>query len=72
MPCVTLQADTERPGTIEVGSNVLAGEEADGILASARQMLLRPRTWENPYGDGMASRMIITICNGLSSRNNCH
>jgi UDP-N-acetylglucosamine 2-epimerase (non-hydrolysing) len=72
VPCVTLRSNTERPETIEVGANVLAGTGADEILASARQMLSRPRNWENPYGDGMASRMIVTICNGIPSRNNSH
>lgn len=57
---------------IEVGANVLVGTGAEKILTSTREMLSRPRTWENPYGDGMASRMIVTIRNGLSSRNNCH
>ncbi|MGB3950133.1 MAG: UDP-N-acetylglucosamine 2-epimerase, partial [Candidatus Methanoculleus thermohydrogenotrophicum] len=71
VPCVTLRENTERPETIEVGANVLAGTGADRILASARQMLSRTGTWENPYGDGMASRMIVTICNGIPSRNNC-
>jgi UDP-N-acetylglucosamine 2-epimerase (non-hydrolysing) len=72
VPCVTLRENTERPETIEVGANVLAGTGADRILASARQMLSRTGTWENPYGDGMASRMIVTICNGIPTRNNSH
>jgi UDP-N-acetylglucosamine 2-epimerase (non-hydrolysing) len=72
VPCVTLRENTERPETIEVGANVLAGTGADEILASARQMLSRSGDWENPYGDGMAGRMIVTICNGLPSRRNCH
>jgi len=72
VPCVTLRKNTERPETIEVGGNVLAGTETDEILAAAREMLSRPGGWENPYGDGMAGRMIVTICNGLPSRNNSH
>lgn len=68
VPCVTLRDNTERPETVEVGANVLTGTEADRILASARQMLSRTGTWENPYGDGTAGRMIVTICNGLPSR----
>ncbi len=70
VPCVTLRKNTERPETIEVGANLLAGTGAAEILAGVREMLSRPRGWENPYGDGMASRMIVTICNGLPSRNN--
>ncbi len=70
VPCVTLRKNTERPETIEVGGNILAGTGAEKILASARQMLSRTGSWENPYGDGMAGRMIVTICNGLPLRNN--
>jgi UDP-N-acetylglucosamine 2-epimerase (non-hydrolysing) len=66
VPCVTLRENTERPETIEVGANILAGTGTSEILASARQMLSRTGTWENPYGDGSASRMIVTICGGLS------
>jgi len=68
VPCVTLRENTERPETIEVGANVLAGMGADRILASAGQMLSRAGSWQNPYGDGMAGRMVITICGGLSRR----
>ena len=70
VPCVTLRSNTERPETIEVGANVLAGTGADEILRTAGQMLAQSGTWENPYGDGMAGRMIVTICGGLPSRNN--
>ncbi len=66
VPCVTLRANTERPETIEVGANLLAGTGAAEILAGVREMLSRPRGWENPYGDGTAARTIVTICGGLS------
>ncbi|ABN58318.1 MULTISPECIES: non-hydrolyzing UDP-N-acetylglucosamine 2-epimerase [Methanoculleus] len=65
VPCVTLRENTERPETIEVGANVLAGTGAGKILTSVGQMLSRTGTWENPFGDGMAGRMIVTICGGL-------
>ncbi|HOV81905.1 MAG TPA: UDP-N-acetylglucosamine 2-epimerase (non-hydrolyzing) [Methanothrix sp.] len=65
VPCVTLRENTERPETVDVGANVLAGMGAAGVLASAREMLSRRRTWKNPYGNGMAGRMIATICEGL-------
>jgi len=65
VPCVTLRKNTERPETIEAGANVLAGTSAGGILASVREMLSRPRGWANPYGDGMAGRRILGICEGV-------
>ncbi len=38
VPCVTLRESTERPETIQVGANVLAGYRSDRILQSARKM----------------------------------
>jgi len=39
VPCVTLRDNTERPETLEVGSNVLAGTNQTRILDSVRVML---------------------------------
>jgi UDP-N-acetylglucosamine 2-epimerase (non-hydrolysing) len=70
VPCVTLRISTERPETITVGANVLAGTAPDQILESVRKMLLRHKKWKNPYGDGTAGKTIVTICNGLPCRKN--
>lgn len=69
IPCVTLRENTERPETIEVGANILAGTTKEKILSSTREMLLRTADWTNPYGDGMAGSVIVTLCNGLSCHN---
>lgn len=61
VPCITLRENTERPETLEVGSNVLAGSNVDRILAAADQMLHRPRAWDNPFGDGDAGKRIVEI-----------
>jgi len=61
VPCVTLRYDTERPETIEVNANVLAGIEPKNILKKVRLMLERKREWSNPFGDGKASERIIRI-----------
>jgi len=62
VPCVTLRENTERPETIDVGSNLLAGTNAEKILAAAERMIDIPRTWSNPFGDGDASHRIIDVC----------
>jgi UDP-N-acetylglucosamine 2-epimerase (non-hydrolysing) len=55
VPCVTLRANTERPETVTVGANVLCDSTADGALeAATADMLARPKTWANPFGDGQA------------------
>ena len=50
----------ERPETIEVGSNILAGCDPEKIIKSVDVMLNRERNWKNPFGDGNASERIIT------------
>lgn len=61
VPCVTLRDNTERPETIEVGANVLAGTAADKILESARLMVAKEKKWRNPFGDGKAAQRIVDI-----------
>ena len=61
VPCVTLRDNTERPETMEVGANVLAGTKPERIVECARKMSERERTWENPFGDGMAGERIRRI-----------
>jgi UDP-N-acetylglucosamine 2-epimerase (non-hydrolysing) len=61
VPCVTMRQNTERPETVEVGSNLVAGTDPDNILAAAKEMAERPAVWTNPFGDGTAARRIIDI-----------
>lgn len=61
VPCVTLRNSTERPETIEIGANVLADCDGSRILECARQMRQKPRTWDNPFGDGTAGTRILNI-----------
>jgi UDP-N-acetylglucosamine 2-epimerase (non-hydrolysing) len=61
VPCVTLRDNTERPESVEAGANILAGTDPDCILQCAGEMLSRPRTWPNPFGDGHAAERIISI-----------
>jgi UDP-N-acetylglucosamine 2-epimerase (non-hydrolysing) len=62
VPCVTLRENTERPETIEVGANVLAGTSPDRIIAAAHQMDGRRGRWKNPFGDGRAGERIVDLC----------
>lgn len=60
-PCVTLRDNTERPETLEVGANILAGTDTNNILSKTSEMLERSITWSNPFGDGRAGKKIINI-----------
>lgn len=59
VPCVTLRENTERPETLDVGSNVISGTDPSTILRMAREMISRKVTWANPFGDGKAADRIV-------------
>ena len=64
VPCVTLRDNTERPETLEVGSNILAGAVPEKILECSQIMLGRETNWRNPFGDGKAGERIVSIIIG--------
>ncbi len=43
VPCVTMRDNTERPETVEVGANILAGASPDRIVECAQVMLSRKK-----------------------------
>jgi UDP-N-acetylglucosamine 2-epimerase (non-hydrolysing) len=61
VPCVTLRDNTERPETLEVGANVLAGTNPVEIVDKVKLMLDRRNSWENPFGDGEAGGRIVQL-----------
>lgn len=64
VPCVTLRDNTERPETIDVGSNMLSGTNPLRILECAASMSRVNNHWTNPFGDGNAAERIVnTILN---------
>jgi len=64
VPCVTLRDNTERPITVEQGTNVLAGRDPDRIVATAAQVLAnppaprRPALWDGRAGDRIAEVLL--------------
>jgi len=63
VPCLTLRNNTERPATVETGTNVLVGLDPEKIVNQARlAMKDRPAERRIPeFWDGMASRRILDI-----------
>ncbi len=63
VPCITIRENTERPVTVDEGTNVLAGTDPARIVAEVRKVLTgqgkqgrRPQLW-----DGKAAERIVEI-----------
>ncbi|MED5016026.1 UDP-N-acetylglucosamine 2-epimerase (non-hydrolyzing) [Paenibacillus chibensis] len=50
VPTVTMRTTTERPETVDCGSNIVSGLEAGAIFRSAELMLSLSRGWDCPEG----------------------
>jgi UDP-N-acetylglucosamine 2-epimerase (non-hydrolysing) len=61
VPCVTLRDNTERPETVDVGANVLAGVASEKIVSGAIRMLEMDTRWRNPFGEGHTGEKIAEI-----------
>ncbi|MFC1920703.1 non-hydrolyzing UDP-N-acetylglucosamine 2-epimerase [Chloroflexota bacterium] len=64
IPCVTLRDNTERPETVDIGANMLAGASKASILHCTGLMLANKNDWQNPFGDGKAAERILSIITG--------
>jgi len=70
IPSVTLRDVTERPETIEAGSNMLAGVRADDILRAVAVVLSSAPTWEPPAGyldRDVSARVVKIVLSGSSA-----
>lgn len=63
VPCLTLRENTERPVTVEYGTNQVVGVDPDRILAAAQSILHKPapRSQRPPLWDGKAAPRIVAI-----------
>ena len=58
VPCITLRENTERPETIDIGANILAGSNPEKIFESAIKMSKINKKWENPYGEDVGRKIV--------------
>ena len=65
VPCVTLRDNTERPETLEVGSNVLAGACPQAIFDATNKMTAKKAKWGNPFGKGDSGEIIMRIIENI-------
>jgi len=66
-PCITLRDNTERPETLGVGSNMLAGLHKEKILSAVKEMSKRKADWKNPFGDGKSGEKAMRILSSFFS-----
>jgi UDP-N-acetylglucosamine 2-epimerase (non-hydrolysing) len=59
VPCVTLRDNTERPETVEVAANIIAGVKSHDIVKYGKKMMKTSKEWPNPFGDGKAAQKIV-------------
>ncbi|RZB33775.1 MAG: UDP-N-acetylglucosamine 2-epimerase (non-hydrolysing) [Desulfobacteraceae bacterium Eth-SRB2] len=63
VPCVTIRENTERPITIKMGTNILAGTKKESILKAFEEAVARPKNQFKvpPKWDGKAAERIWKI-----------
>ena len=63
VPCLTLRQNTERPVTVEVGTNIVVGTDRDKILRETNNILAgQSKKGKCPkYWDGKTSQRIVKI-----------
>jgi UDP-N-acetylglucosamine 2-epimerase (non-hydrolysing) len=75
VPCLTLRENTERPATVDHGSNQVVGVDPDRVLAAARSILGEPARSSQrppqrpPLWDGKAAPRIVAILREHLQRN---
>jgi UDP-N-acetylglucosamine 2-epimerase (non-hydrolysing) len=70
VPSVTLRDVTERPETIEAGSNIITGSDPDTVLRAVQVALGTPTTWNTPveYIEPNVSAIVVRILMGYDGR----
>ena len=69
IPCVTIRENTERPITVKMGTNIVAGTKKEDIISAAFSQLNKPyqpykpnnATNPIPLWDGQAAKRIVDI-----------
>ena len=57
-PCITVGDNAEKPETIDVVGNVLAGSDPDMLFSKVNIMINKERNWKNPFCDGKSGEKI--------------
>lgn len=61
VPNITIRDTTERPETIECGSNILSGTNVDSVLSCVKTVLMNPPNW-NPPKEYLEREVASSVC----------
>jgi UDP-N-acetylglucosamine 2-epimerase (non-hydrolysing) len=62
VPCLTLRENTERPITVEMGTNRIVGQDPEKIVATYREVVTQESSGQiPPLWDGRASERIVEV-----------
>ena len=70
IPCLTLRQNTERPVTVELGTNVIVGTDTQKIVTAANAALngsSKNRTGQLPLWDGHTAERIVDVLEEVTS-----
>ena len=70
VPCITVRDNTERPETINVGSNTLAGSKPGiKLVRLTKTGILNKKKWKHPFGKNVSQKIIKVIdIGGLNTK----
>lgn len=69
VPCVTMRNNTERPVTVEEGTNILAGTDPDRVSELVLSALRSPKQGRVPeLWDGRAAGRVVDVIEGWAAR----
>jgi len=68
IPCITMRKNTERPLTVDIGSNILVGSNKEKILIEINNLLeeKNKNCQIQPLSDGQASKRIVEILKNVT------
>ncbi|EDY36152.1 UDP-N-acetylglucosamine 2-epimerase [Aciduliprofundum boonei T469] len=67
VPCLTLRDNTERPETVDAGSNIVVGVNSEKVIKTLHQIMYDPQIYAKMrnapivFGDGRTAEKIINI-----------
>lgn len=66
VPCITLRTETERPTTVELGTNTIGGISKKSILTAYKRKKLKRKNVRIPLWDGKAAKRIADVIKKIS------